>query len=44
MNEKNTDEFFFDSTFKIIPPNFRPYKLGVLAGIPNKDDNQLNTL
>ena len=31
--------FFLDSTYKIIPPHFRPYKLGVLAGIPKKSDN-----
>ena len=39
IKEKNTNEFFFDSTYKIIPPHFRPYKLGVLAGIPKKSDN-----
>ena len=39
INEKNTNEFFFDSTYKIIPPHFRPYKFGVLAGIPKKSDN-----
>ena len=36
MNEKETNEFFLDSTFKIIPRNLRPYKLLILSGIPKK--------
>ena len=36
LNEKETNEFFLDSTFKIIPRNLRPYKLLILSGIPKK--------
>lgn len=35
LNFKFTEKFFIDSTFKKIPPQFRPYKLTVLAGLPN---------
>ena len=33
---KNTEEYFLDSAYKIIPPLYRPYKLLVCAGIPKK--------
>ena len=36
---KNNDEFFIDSTFKIIPPQYRPYKLLEYSGIPKKEEN-----
>ena len=35
LNYKLTQQIFIDSTFKIIPPKFRPYKLTVIAGIAN---------
>ena len=36
LNEKETNEFFLDSMFKIIPRNLMPYKLLILSGIPIK--------
>ena len=32
-----TEEFFLDITFQIIPKQYRPYKLLVLAGLPKKE-------
>ena len=34
INKDNTEEFFADTTFKIIPAKLRPYKLFVISGIP----------
>ena len=38
LKNSNTIEFFLDSTFKIIPAHFRPYKLLILAFIPKIED------
>ena len=40
INSTNTNEFFIDITFKIIPVKFRPYKLFLMKGITNKGKNQ----
>ena len=40
LNKKETLEFFLDITYKIIPSKFRPYKLIVLAGLPNNKNNE----
>ena len=37
MDNKNTNEFFVDTTFKIIPSLYRPYKLFIICGISIKD-------
>ena len=42
INKEYTDEFFFDSTFNIIPRNYRPYKFFVISGLPK--DNKKPTL
>ena len=34
LNEEKTIEFFLDSTFKIVPKKFRPYKLLIISGLP----------
>ena len=33
MDNKKVNEFFVDTTFKIIPSKYRPYKLFVICGI-----------
>lgn len=33
IETKKADEFFVDTTYKIIPPKFRPYKLFAVIGI-----------
>ena len=41
LMESETKEFFFAITFKIIPKNFRPYKLLVIPGIRIKYNNPI---
>ena len=38
LDKTKTEEFFIDGTFKIIPAKYRPYKLIVLAGLPNNEN------
>lgn len=37
LNKQYTEEFFFDSTFKIIPSLFRPYKLFIISGLKKEE-------
>ena len=37
LNKQYTEEFFFDSTFKIIPSHFRPYKLFIISGLKKEE-------
>lgn len=39
LDAEYTEVFFIDSTFKIIFPHYRPYKLLVLAGLPKNQRN-----
>ena len=39
MDNKKVNEFFVDTTFKIIPSKYRPYKLFVICGISINDNN-----
>ena len=39
LDHKKTKEFFLDITFKIIPKVFRPYKLLIISGISNNNEN-----
>lgn len=39
LDADKTQEFYIDSTFKIIPPQYRPYKLLVIAGLPIQQKN-----
>ena len=39
LDNKKTKEFFLDITFKIIPKVFRPYKLLIISGISNNNEN-----
>jgi hypothetical protein len=41
LNSKFTTEFFVDSTFKIIPTEYRPYKLFIITGIPEKENSAI---
>ena len=41
LNSEFTTEFFVDNTFKIIPSEYRPYKLFIIAGIPEKENNAI---
>lgn len=41
IKETETNEFFLDIIFKIIPKNIRPYKLIVISGIPIKYENPI---
>ena len=40
MDSKYTTEFFVDSNFKIIPFEFRPYKLFIIAGLEEEEENK----
>ena len=40
LNKQYTEEFFFDSTFKIIPSYFRPYKLFIISGLKKEEKKQ----
>ena len=41
MDSKYTTEFFVDSTFKIIPFEFRPYKLFIIAGLAEEENKTI---
>ena len=40
-NKNETNEFFIELTFKIVPKNFRPYKLMVISGLPKTLNNPI---
>ena len=39
LSKNYIKEFFLDITFKLIPHNFKPYKLLVIAGITENSKN-----